>query len=238
MRIDMRNAIFNETLIGGCVRQIMKSDSDQFQAGDYVLGMLGWREFCISFAKGMTKIDPAIAPVQSFLGTVGMPGRTAYFGLDKIAKNTQKIEKTTRDPVVMIENGIISGKIWKFRKPGSFSHIHMFNIEEDKTWQYLQWTMETSIQGVFSSRRNTGPFYGYWFHQHQFEKTFLPAIYESRLLMFNKTSIELEKTPYYKDHTETFGYNQCVSIYTTLEIDSNGDVSLCRNYHDYVISNV
>ena len=69
-------------------------------------------------------------------------------------------------------------------------------------------------------------------------KTFLPAIYESRLLMFNKTSIELEKTPYYKDHTETFGYNQCVSIYTTLEIDSNGDVSLCRNYHDYVISNV
>ena len=69
-------------------------------------------------------------------------------------------------------------------------------------------------------------------------KTFLPAIYESRLLMFNKTSIELEKTPYYKDHTETFGYNQCVSIYTTLEIDINGDVSLCRNYHDYVISNV
>ena len=86
----------------------------------------------------MTKIDPAIAPVQSFLGTVGMPGRTAYFGLGKVAKNAQKIEKNTRDPVVMIENGIISGKIWKFRKPGSFSHIHMFNIEEDKTWQYLQ----------------------------------------------------------------------------------------------------
>ena len=86
----------------------------------------------------MTKIDPAIAPVQSFLGTVGMPGRTAYFGLGKVAKNAQKIEKNTRDPVVMIENGIISGKIWKFRKLGSFSHIYMSNIEEDKTWQYLQ----------------------------------------------------------------------------------------------------
>ena len=43
--------------------------------------------------------------------------------------------------------------------------------------------------------------------QHQFEKTFLPDIYEPRLLMFDKTSIELENTSYYKDHAETFGYN-------------------------------
>ena len=43
---------------------------------------------------------------------------------------------------------------------------------------------------------------------------------------------------YYNDHTETFGYNQCVSIYMTLEIDSNGAVSLCRDYHDYVIGNI
>ena len=93
MRIDMRNAIFNETLIGGCVRQILKSDSDRFQVGDYVLGILGWRELCISFAEGMTKIDPAIAPAQSFLGTVSMPKRTAHFGLDKVAKNTQRSKK-------------------------------------------------------------------------------------------------------------------------------------------------
>ena len=43
---------------------------------------------------------------------------------------------------------------------------------------------------------------------------------------------------YYKDHSETFGYNQCVSIYMTMEIDSNGDVSLCRDYHDYIIGNI
>ena len=61
--------------------QIVKSNSDRFQVGDYVLGMLGWREFYVSPAKGMTKIDPTIAPIQSFLGTVGMPGRTAYVGL-------------------------------------------------------------------------------------------------------------------------------------------------------------
>jgi radical SAM protein with 4Fe4S-binding SPASM domain len=43
---------------------------------------------------------------------------------------------------------------------------------------------------------------------------------------------------YYTDHTATFGYDQCISIYMTLEIDSNGDVALCRDYHDYVIGNI
>jgi radical SAM protein with 4Fe4S-binding SPASM domain len=43
---------------------------------------------------------------------------------------------------------------------------------------------------------------------------------------------------YYEDHTAMFGFNQCVSIYMTMEVDSNGDVSLCRDYHDYIIGNI
>jgi radical SAM protein with 4Fe4S-binding SPASM domain len=43
---------------------------------------------------------------------------------------------------------------------------------------------------------------------------------------------------YYDDHKAQFGYDQCVSIFMTMEIDSNGDVSLCRDYHDYVIGNI
>jgi radical SAM protein with 4Fe4S-binding SPASM domain len=43
---------------------------------------------------------------------------------------------------------------------------------------------------------------------------------------------------YYDDHKEVFGFNQCVSIFMTIEIDSNGDISLCRDYHDYTIGNV
>jgi len=43
---------------------------------------------------------------------------------------------------------------------------------------------------------------------------------------------------YYDDHKAVFGYDQCVSIFMTMEIDSNGDVSLCRDYHDYVIGNI
>jgi len=43
---------------------------------------------------------------------------------------------------------------------------------------------------------------------------------------------------YYTDHQERFGYNQCVSIYQVVEIDSNGDLSPCRDYHDYVVGNI
>ena len=57
-------------------------------------------------------------------------------------------------------------------------------------------------------------------------------------MMMPKLNTAEDINRYYNDHTATFGYNQCVSIYMTLEIDSNGDVSLCRDYHDYIIGNI
>jgi radical SAM protein with 4Fe4S-binding SPASM domain len=43
---------------------------------------------------------------------------------------------------------------------------------------------------------------------------------------------------YYSNHKATFGYDQCVSIHMTMELDSDGSVSPCRDYHDYVIGNI
>jgi len=43
---------------------------------------------------------------------------------------------------------------------------------------------------------------------------------------------------YYTDHAARFGYNQCVSIFQVVEVNSNGDISPCRDYHDYVVGNV
>lgn len=57
-------------------------------------------------------------------------------------------------------------------------------------------------------------------------------------MMMPELHTKEEINTYYTDHSETFGYNQCVSIYMTMEIDSNGDVSLCRDYHDYIIGNI
>ncbi len=57
-------------------------------------------------------------------------------------------------------------------------------------------------------------------------------------LMYPHLKTREDVKRYYTDHKAVFGYDQCVSIYMTMEIDSNGDVSLCRDYHDYVIGNI
>ena len=43
---------------------------------------------------------------------------------------------------------------------------------------------------------------------------------------------------YYTDHQNYFGFNQCISIYQAVEVNSNGDLSPCRDYHDYVVGNI
>lgn len=43
---------------------------------------------------------------------------------------------------------------------------------------------------------------------------------------------------YYTDHGALFGYNQCISIFQAVEVNSNGDLSPCRDYHDYVVGNI
>jgi NADPH-dependent curcumin reductase CurA len=81
-------------LDGACVGQIIESKSDHFKIGDFVLGNFGWREYWISGGgdggggkkDGIIKIDSTVAPMQSFLGVLGMPGLTAYVGLVKIGK--------------------------------------------------------------------------------------------------------------------------------------------------------
>ena len=81
MRGVVRNAALGVPLEGGCVGQVVQSGSESFQVGDYVLGGLGWREYYLASAESLSQIDPTLAPIQSFIGAVGMPGRTAYFGL-------------------------------------------------------------------------------------------------------------------------------------------------------------
>jgi radical SAM protein with 4Fe4S-binding SPASM domain len=43
---------------------------------------------------------------------------------------------------------------------------------------------------------------------------------------------------YYTDHTATFGFNECISIYQAIELNSNGNMSPCRDYHDYIVGNI
>ena len=75
-----------QTLDGGCVGQVVQSRHPQMQAGEYVLGRQGWREWCLAEGAVLTKIDPTLVPIQAYLGALGMPGLTAYVGLLDIGK--------------------------------------------------------------------------------------------------------------------------------------------------------
>jgi NADPH-dependent curcumin reductase CurA len=68
-------------LDGGCVGQVIESKSEKFQEGDYVLGNKGWREYFVTDGRGLFPVDPDVAPIQNYLGVLGMPGFTAYVGL-------------------------------------------------------------------------------------------------------------------------------------------------------------
>lgn len=43
---------------------------------------------------------------------------------------------------------------------------------------------------------------------------------------------------YYTDHSANFGFNECISIFQAVELDSNGNMSPCRDYHDYIVGNI
>ena len=76
----------DEPLEGGCIGEVVESRNSNFNEGDMVLGNLGWREYWKSNGEGVTTVDPKLAPVQTYLGALGMTGMTAWVGLNKIAK--------------------------------------------------------------------------------------------------------------------------------------------------------
>ncbi len=63
------------------VGKVVESKDPAFAAGDFVTGLTGMQAFATAPAKAWTKIDPNLVPLPRWLGIVGMPGMTAYFGL-------------------------------------------------------------------------------------------------------------------------------------------------------------
>ena len=74
----------DETMEGGCVAEVMESNNPDYSVGDIILDRLGWTSHGISKGIGVRKIDPIIAPISSNLGVLGMPGLTAWVGLNDI----------------------------------------------------------------------------------------------------------------------------------------------------------
>ncbi|MBK5213214.1 MAG: NADP-dependent oxidoreductase [Flavobacteriaceae bacterium] len=73
-------------LESGIIAEVIKSNNKNFQMGDFVNGILQWKQFQISNGNGLNKVDRKNAPLKAYLGVLGLTGITAYLGLDKIGK--------------------------------------------------------------------------------------------------------------------------------------------------------
>jgi NADPH-dependent curcumin reductase CurA len=92
-RMDDRDSYAAPTPLGGVmpgesVATVVESRHPGYSAGDIVLAQTGWRTHALSDRADMRKLDPAVAPVTTGLGVLGMPGFTAYGGLRVIGKPT------------------------------------------------------------------------------------------------------------------------------------------------------
>ena len=75
-----------EVMRAGAAGIVVASKHPSFAVGDHVVGALGVQEYAISNGKRLTKVDPKVAPLPVYLGTLGMPGMTAYFGILEVGQ--------------------------------------------------------------------------------------------------------------------------------------------------------
>ena len=76
-----------ETMIGGTAGEVLESKNPRFSVGDKVVGMGGWQQYSVVDAEqpgALRKVDTTHIPLSAYLGAVGMPGVTAWYGLVKI----------------------------------------------------------------------------------------------------------------------------------------------------------
>ena len=78
-----------EVMRAGTAGKIVDSKHPDFQIGDYVTGWGGVQKYAVGDGTGFYKVDPNLAPLPCYIGTLGMPGMTAYFGILEVGKITE-----------------------------------------------------------------------------------------------------------------------------------------------------
>ncbi len=76
----------NQPIVSGVIAEVIETKHTKFRKGDFVSGMLAWKEFQISGGEGLIKVNPERANLSAYLGILGMTGITAYLGLTEIGK--------------------------------------------------------------------------------------------------------------------------------------------------------
>ncbi len=76
--------VLGERMIGGTAGEVVESKHSRFVPGDHVVGMLGWAEMGAADGALLRKVDVTPIPLSAYLGAVGMPGMTAWYGFSQI----------------------------------------------------------------------------------------------------------------------------------------------------------
>ncbi|HEX2010614.1 MAG TPA: NADP-dependent oxidoreductase [Roseateles sp.] len=104
----------NEVMIGGTVGEVVESMNASFKPGDKVVGMGGWQEYQLVDASQrgvLQKVDTSHVPLSAYLGAVGMPGVTGWYGLVKIIN-----PKPGETVVVSAASGAVGGAVGQLAK--------------------------------------------------------------------------------------------------------------------------
>ena len=98
---------------GGIVAKVIESKSKSLIAGDVVVGTLPWATFCIEKSENLRKVDVQKVPPGYYLGILGMPGFTAYFGMMEICKPVKGDTVVVSGAAGAV--GIVAGQIAKLQ---------------------------------------------------------------------------------------------------------------------------
>ncbi len=100
-----------EVMIGGTVGEVVASKNARYAVGDKVVGMFGWQEMGVSDGSALQKVDTTHIPLSAYLGSVGMPGVTAWYGLNKIIQ-----PKAGQTVVVSAASGAVGSVVGQLAK--------------------------------------------------------------------------------------------------------------------------
>jgi NADPH-dependent curcumin reductase CurA len=103
----------DQPIKGGIVAKVIESKSKSVLAGDVVVGTLPWATYCIEKAENLRKVDVQKVPPGYYLGILGMPGFTAYFGMMKICKPVKGDTVVVSGAAGAV--GIVAGQIAKLQ---------------------------------------------------------------------------------------------------------------------------
>ncbi len=75
-----------EVMVGGTIGEVIESRNERFSVGDVVVGYFGWQQYGISRGQGLQKVTTKEVPPSAYLGAIGMPAITAWYGLLQIGQ--------------------------------------------------------------------------------------------------------------------------------------------------------